>query len=79
MNVNKIQILSKQHGLLKSFHGACNGEDVELKISKAGCSSSFDEVLDYNATKSIIVEVRRILLKRLLEVKEEIKKEASDG
>ena len=76
MNVSKIQRLSKQHELLKSFHEACNCNDVELKISKAGCSSSFDAVLDYDSTKSIIIKVRHILLARILEIEKEIEGEA---
>lgn len=76
MNVSKIQRLSQQHKMLKTFHETCNRHDVELTIKEA-IHPNPGGILSMDVTQSIIVEVRHIILKRIEEVEEEIRKAAT--
>ena len=78
MNVSKIQDLSMRHKLLKSFHKACNNNDVRL-ISQTPPYTYGDVELDCGTTRLIISDVRVSLLKRISELEKDIKKEATDG
>jgi len=76
MNVCKIQRLSEQHQALIEFHKACNHNDVGLTVEVASYSNA---TLDYSATKTIIAEVRGILLDRLVAIEKEIEETVRNG
>jgi len=76
MNVGIIERLSNQHKLLKSFHEACNHNDVIL-VAKKTAHSYGDVELNHVTTKSIICEIRCILLERINEVEKSIKEAAT--
>lgn len=78
MNVSKIQRLSKQHELLKSFHKACNSNDMYL-VAKLPPYGYGDVELDYVTTKLIISDVRVSLLNKITALEKEIKEEAENG
>ena len=78
MNVQKIQKLSKQHRELEDFHKMCNQTDVELAIKRF--SPSFgDTTLESENVQLISVKIREALLEQMAILKEEIKKEATNG
>ena len=77
MNVSKIQKLSEQHQSLQEFHKVCNHNDVELSVKVSAQSTT--AILDYIASKSIIVRVRSIVLNRVCEIEKEIREEVARG
>ena len=79
MDVNRLQVLSKQHKLLTDFHGACKeGNDLWLIAQTSPYGNSNIE-LDCATTKLIASDVRVSLLKEISAVEKAIKKEATRG
>lgn len=76
MNVKTIEKLSEEHRALINFSSACKQNEVELTVKQA--SGAFGEAsLGYRTTNSIIVAVRKAVLKRIETIEVEIKKEAA--